>query len=112
MSYDGGQTERGASVRLPRLGRGARRDTRPGSAESNQAGAEFGFSVATAGDVNGDGYSDVIVGAHSYDNGEAGEGRAFVYHGSAAGLDTTPAWTAESNQISAYSAARWRPPGT
>jgi hypothetical protein len=69
--------------------------------ESNQNGAHFGYSVATAGDVNGDGFSDVIVGAYLYDNGEADEGRAFVFHGSAAGLSTTPAWTAESNQAGA-----------
>ncbi len=70
--------------------------------ESNQNNAYFGFSVSTAGDVNGDGYADVIVGAHYYDNGETDEGRAFVYHGSAAGLSTTPNWTDESNQPSAY----------
>jgi hypothetical protein len=50
-------------------------------AESNQAGAFFGFCVASAGDVNGDGYGDVIVGAEGYDNGETNEGRAFVYLG-------------------------------
>ena len=42
--------------------------------EGNQAGARFGASVATAGDVNGDGYADVIVGAPCYDNGECGRG--------------------------------------
>jgi len=68
------------------------------TAGSNQAGAGFGWSVATAGDVNGDGYADVIVGAHSYDNGEDDEGRAFVYLGSAEGLSATPNWTAESDQ--------------
>ncbi len=71
------------------------------TAESNQAGATFGFSVATAGDVNGDGFSDVIVGAWLYDNEEANEGRAFVYLGSAMGLSLTPVWTAESNQADA-----------
>jgi hypothetical protein len=71
------------------------------TAESNQAGAQFGRSVASAGDVNGDGYDDVIVGAWSYDNGQQHEGRAFAYHGSAAGLSATPNWTAESNQHSA-----------
>ena len=70
--------------------------------ESDQAGARFGWHVSTAGDVNGDGYSDVIVGAFAYDNGQTDEGRAFVYHGSATGLSSTPAWTAESDQAGAY----------
>src|SRR5206468_3424781 len=51
------------------------------TAEGNQASAELGFSVATAGDVNGDGYSEVIVGAPFYDNGQTDEGRAFLYFG-------------------------------
>ncbi len=71
------------------------------TAESNQADGRFGFSVATAGDVNGDGYADVITGAWAYDNGSAGEGRAYVYLGSASGLATSPAWTAEGNQFDA-----------
>ena len=41
--------------------------------------------MGTAGDVNGDGYADVIVGAPLYDNGQTDEGRAFVYYGNAAG---------------------------
>jgi hypothetical protein len=57
------------------------------------------YSVASAGDVNGDGFSDVIVGAHLFDQRlRPNEGAAFVYHGSASGLSTTPNWTAESNQ--------------
>jgi hypothetical protein len=72
------------------------------TAEGDQDGADFGFSVATAGDVNGDGYSDVVIGAYLYDNGETDEGRAFVYLGSASGLPTTPAWTAESNQVGSW----------
>ncbi len=71
------------------------------TAESNQVSAEFGQSVASAGDVNGDGFSDVIVGAPLFDNGETDEGRAYVYHGSASGLSTVPNWTAESNQAGA-----------
>ena len=67
-------------------------------AESNQASARFGYSVGAAGDVNGDGYADVVVGAPLYDNGQSDEGRAFVYLGSATGLQTAVAWTAESNQ--------------
>jgi hypothetical protein len=52
--------------------------------------------------VNGDGYSDVIVGADRYDNGQKDEGRAFVYYGSEAGLSKTPNWTAEGDQALAY----------
>ena len=71
------------------------------TAESDQASAFFGYSVATAGDVNGDGYSDVIVGANGYDCGQSDEGRAIVYLGSASGLATTAAWSAESDQVGA-----------
>ncbi len=71
--------------------------------EGDQAGAQFGYSVASAGDVNGDGFGDVIVGAYGYDNGQLVDaGRAYVYLGSASGLGTTAAWTAESNQYEAY----------
>ena len=55
------------------------------------AGDEFGFSVATAGDVNGDGYSDVIVGAH---RNNSSTGTAYVYFGGAGGLSTFAYWTA------------------
>ncbi|MBK8983684.1 MAG: FG-GAP repeat protein [Ignavibacteria bacterium] len=70
--------------------------------EGYQAGAFFGVSVSTAGDVNGDGYSDVIIGAYYYDNGQNNEGIAYVYHGSASGLSDSADWSAEGNQIDAY----------
>ncbi|MCP5062882.1 MAG: T9SS type A sorting domain-containing protein [Ignavibacteriae bacterium] len=38
----------------------------------------FGRSVSKAGDVNGDGYDDIIVGAHAY---KEYKGRAFIYFG-------------------------------
>ena len=45
------------------------------------AGDQFGYSVSTAGDVNGDGYSDVIVGAYQNDAGGTDAGRAYIYFG-------------------------------
>ncbi len=71
------------------------------TADSNQAGAQFGSQVSTAGDVNSDGFSDIIAGAPNFDNGETDEGRAYVYYGSAGGLNTAADWTAEINQTAA-----------
>ena len=100
-AYDSGQADEGRAFMY--LGSAGGLGTAPAwSAESNQPGAVFGFSVSSAGDVNGDGYADVAVGAYAFDAGQSDEGRAFAYLGSAGGLGLTPAWTAEGNQVSAW----------
>ena len=71
------------------------------TAEGNQYGAYFGNSVSSAGDVNGDGYDDVVIGAYGFTDGELAEGRAFLYLGSAGGLAPDAAWTAEGDQAQA-----------
>jgi hypothetical protein len=63
-----------------------------GEGEANN----FGYSVATAGDVNGDGYADVVVGADRY---KQFTGRTYVYLGSASGLSATPIFTATGEDV-------------
>lgn len=67
----------------------------------NNYAAAFGQALRSAGDVNNDGYDDVIIGALGFDNTELAEGRAFLYLGSAGGLATDAAWTANGGQAQA-----------
>ncbi len=55
------------------------------------SGDKFGISAAGAGDVNADGYADVLVGAYGYDYER---GKVYLYLGSAGGLASEPAWWA------------------
>ena len=41
----------------------------------------FGASVSGAGDVNADGYDDIIVGAEDEDDGSVNAGRAYIFSG-------------------------------
>jgi hypothetical protein len=49
--------------------------------ESNRSGAHLGWTVAGAGDVNGDGRPDIVAGAERYSNGELEEGALHLYLG-------------------------------
>jgi hypothetical protein len=107
--YDAGQSNEGAAFVFlgSALGIGSGNPTTATARlEANQAAAEMGNSVAGAGDVNGDGYADVIVGALRYESGaQSNEGAAFIFHGSASGIangnPTTATTQLEANQNSA-----------
>jgi hypothetical protein len=100
-NFDNGETDEGRAMLY--LGSSSGLSATPSwTTESNQAYARLGYSVSSAGDVNGDGYDDVLVGAYVYDNGETDEGRAYLFQGSATGLSASPLWSAEGNQASAY----------
>ncbi|MDD3804119.1 MAG: FG-GAP-like repeat-containing protein [bacterium] len=101
FAYDNGQTNEGVAYVF--YGSASGLAAAPNwTGESNQDQAFYGLAVSSAGDVNSDGYGDIIVGAYAYDNGETDEGRAYVYHGSASGLSATANWTNESNQANAH----------
>jgi hypothetical protein len=52
---------------------------------NGETSGQLGFSLAPAGDVNGDGLDDVACGAPLWDNGETNEGGVFLYYGRADG---------------------------
>ncbi len=49
------------------------------------AGDYAGYSVAGAGDVNNDGYTDIVVGAYGADDSSSGGGAAYIMWGPIAG---------------------------
>src|SRR5690349_8103713 len=61
----------------------------------------FGFSVSAAGDVDGDGYGDVIVGADLEDSTFTNEGAAYLYRGSKNGSLLAPSWVVHGRQADA-----------
>lgn len=67
------------------------------SSGDNQAEAIFGVPFESAGDVNGDGYDDLIVGAYLFDTDVVDAGRAYLYLGGVNGLSTDPVWTSSGD---------------
>lgn len=68
---------------------------------SDQADCDFGFSAAAAGDVNGDGYADLMIGAPNYDMTYTDEGRVFIFFGSDSGFSNLPDWTSNGGTANA-----------
>ena len=58
---------------------------------TDQSFARFAAAVAAVGDVNRDGYSDVIIGARFADGAFTSEGHAYLYYGNGGrGLSRRP----------------------
>jgi hypothetical protein len=67
---------------------------------ANQEDAEYGHSIAV-GDLNSDGFDDLVVGAHHLSAPSSFEGRLYAYLGSEAGLSEEPWWTGEVDRARA-----------
>jgi hypothetical protein len=63
-----------------------------------ERGERFGASLAGAGDVNGDGFDDVLIGATGKSDGL---GALFLFAGTAAGLGPLPVWIEIGPQVDA-----------
>ncbi len=64
--------------------------------DGTQDNTGFGDGLS-AGDVNGDGLDDILVGARGYSNGQQGEGRVVAFMGNSSCVESTAAWSVESN---------------
>ena len=72
--------------------------TSPDQTWSGAVYARFGQAVGGAGDVNGDGLADFLVGSPDSDQVAYGGGAAFLYYGAAAGRSESPTWELAGTQ--------------
>jgi len=61
--------------------------------EGNSEKSDFGFWTDGGGDINGDGYDDIIIGSPGYSHAFVGEGAVFVYFGGPDGPGLEPDWS-------------------
>jgi hypothetical protein len=84
--------------------------TRTGTQDAEGTGAQFGFDIAGAGDVNGDGYDDFLIGAR-YESNDLiypgptpvpdNQGAVYIHAGGPTGLRNAPTWSIYGEQSGA-----------
>jgi hypothetical protein len=93
--WDGVQKLDCGQVRLYLGGPNGPGDRPAWTQEGTGSNSHFGIEVGGAGDVNGDGYPDAIVGEDMYSDAKYPErGRAAVFLGSKNGFNSKPDWAA------------------
>lgn len=89
----GGNVMDSVFVEFPQRGGGP---TRRVTLTGVEPRARFGASVAAAGDVNGDGFADLLVGGPDYGLDATGGGdpigSAYLYRGKPDGIEDAPTW--------------------
>ena len=99
IHHDGGQVDEGFIESHPGRSFGPSYDKF--ATRGLQAGAALGSALSGAGDVNGDGLDDVIVGTPLWNAGPQDVGRVAVHHGSGLdpnGLEPLAAWVRTGTQ--------------
>jgi FG-GAP repeat len=72
-------------------GSGSQLDATPDmSLSTGMAGDQFGGALSSAGDVNADGFSDLVIGAATTDSVGVDTGRVYVFHGGKSGPRDVP----------------------
>ncbi len=64
--------------------------------------SNFGEAVCNAGDLNNDGYDDIVISAPLYTNGQENEGAILMYLGAASGPSLSYSWIKEYNISGLY----------
>jgi len=68
------------------------------TASADEAGEQAGWAVAGAGDTDGDGFDDLLVGSPTFGGGGSQRGRARLFGGAAGGPADSPTWEAVGSE--------------